>query len=86
MLKNLNHLGIKIELIGKVDICINDNTENSLNNNNKNQFNKFLSLKNNISSQGTLNKEFNIFNFTFQGKVKPYDSYRGKIFQYNMLY
>ena len=44
MLKNLNHLGIKIELIGKVDIYINDNTENSLNNNNKNQFNKFLSL------------------------------------------
>ncbi len=77
--QKLNHSGIKIELIGEVDIHINDNdTENSMSNNN--QFNRFLSLTNNISSQGTLNKEINVFNFEFKSIEKPYDSYRGKKF------
>jgi vacuolar protein sorting-associated protein 26 len=77
--QKLNHSGIKIELIGEIDIHINDNdAENSMNSNN--QFNRFLSLTNNISSQGTLNKEINIFNFEFKSIEKPYDSYRGKKF------
>ena len=77
--QKLKHSGIKIELIGEIDIHINDNdTENSMNNNN--QFNRFLSLTNNISSQGTLNKEINIFNFEFKSVEKQYDSYRGKKF------
>jgi len=76
--QGLNHSGIKIELIGEIDIHINDNdTENSMNNN---QFNRFLYLTNNISSQGTLNKELNIFNFEFKSVEKQYDSYRGKKF------
>ena len=76
--QRLNHSGIKIELIGEIDIHINDNdTENSMNNN---QFNRFLYLTNNISSQGTLNKELNIFNFEFKSVEKQYDSYRGKKF------
>ena len=77
--QKLNHSGIKIELIGEIDIHINDNdAENSMNSNN--QFNRFLSLTNNISSQGTLNKEINIFNYEFKSIEKPYDSYRGKKF------
>ena len=76
--QKLKHSGIKIELIGEIDIHINDNeTENPLNNN---QFNRFLSLTNNISKQGTLNKEINLFNFEFKGVEKQYDSYRGKKF------
>ena len=47
---------------------------------NNNQFNRFLYLTNNISSQGTLNKELNIFNFEFKSVEKQYDSYRGKKF------
>ena len=79
--QKLNHDGIKIELIGQIDIHINDDeTENSINNSN-NQFNRFLSLTNNISKQGgTLNKEVNLFNFEFKGVEKQYDSYRGKKF------
>ena len=78
--QRINHDGIKIELIGQIDIHINDNeTENSLNNSN-NQFNRFLSLTNNISKQGILNKEVNLFNFEFKGVEKQYDSYRGKKF------
>ena len=79
--EKLNHDGIKIELIGQIDIHINDNeTENSINNSN-NQFNRFLSLTNNISKQGgVLNKEVNLFNFEFRGVEKQYDSYRGKKF------
>ena len=76
--QRLNHSGIKIELIGEIDIHINDNdTENSMNNN---QFNRFLYLTNNISPQGTLNKELNLFNFEFKSVEKQYDSYRGKKF------
>ena len=76
--QKLKHSGIKIELIGEIDIHINDNdSENSLNNN---QFNRFLSLTNNISKQGTLNKEINLLNFEFKGVEKQYDSYRGKKF------
>ena len=78
--QRINHDGIKIELIGQIDIHINDNeTENLLNNSN-NQFNRFLSLTNNISKQGILNKEVNLFNFEFKGVEKQYDSYRGKKF------
>ena len=77
--QKLNHSGIKIELIGEVDVHINDSeAEDSMNSNN--QFNRFLSLTNNISSHGTLNKEINIFNFDFKSIEKPYDSYRGKKF------
>ena len=77
--QKLNHSGIKIELIGEVDVHINDSeAEDSMNSNN--QFNRFLSLTNNISSHGTLNKEINIFNFEFKSIEKPYDSYRGKKF------
>ena len=65
--QKLKHSGIKIELIGQIDIHINDNKEeNSLSNNNNNQFNRFLSLTNNISNQGILNKEVNLFNFEFK--------------------
>ena len=78
--QRINHDGTKIELIGQIDIHINDNeTENLLNNSN-NQFNRFLSLTNNISKQGILNKEVNLFNFEFKGVEKQYDSYRGKKF------
>ena len=78
--QRINHDGIKIELIGQIDIHINDNeTENLLNNSN-NQFNRFLSLTNNISKQGILHKEVNLFNFEFKGVEKQYDSYRGKKF------
>ena len=44
------HSGIKIELIGEIQIHMNNNDEN--NNITNNQFNRFLSLTNNISSQG----------------------------------
>lgn len=78
--QKLNHSGLKIELIGQIDIHINDNSvENSMNNNN-NPFNRFLSLSNNIANQGTLNKEVNLFNFDFKSVEKQYDSYRGKNF------
>ena len=75
--KKINHSGIKIELIGQIDIHINDNNEE---NNINNQFNRFLSLTNNISNQGVLNKEINLYNFEFKGVEKQYDSYRGKKF------
>ena len=78
--KKINHSGIKIELIGQIDIHINDNNEENNINNNNNQFNRFLSLTNNISNQGVLNKEINLYNFEFKGVEKQYDSYRGKKF------
>ena len=79
--KKINHSGIKIELIGQIDIHVNDNNEeNTININNDNQFNRFLSLTNNISNQGVLNKELNLYNFEFKGIEKQYDSYRGKKF------
>ena len=78
--KKINHSGIKIELIGQIDIHINDNNEENSINNNNNQFNRFLSLTNNISNQGVLNKEINLYNFEFKGVEKQYDSYRGKKF------
>ena len=78
--KKINHSGIKIELIGQIDIHINDNNEETAINNNNNQFNRFLSLTNNISNQGVLNKEMNLYNFEFKGVEKQYDSYRGKKF------
>ena len=77
--QSLNYNGIKLELIGMIDIHIKDDDNQSSENNN-NQFNRFISLKNNISSQGTLNKEINKFNFEFKSIEKPYDSYRGKKF------
>ena len=60
----LQHQEIKIELIGKIDIHINE--ENNLNNNNKNQFNGFLSLTNNLSISGILNRENNNYDFEFK--------------------
>ena len=74
----LHHSGIKIELIGEIDIHINDNDEN--NNITNNQFNRFLSLTNNLSSQGILNKENNIYDFEFKSVEKQYDSYKGTQF------
>ena len=74
----LHHSGIKIELIGEIDIHMNDNDEN--NNNTNNQFNRFLSLTNNLSSQGILNKENNIYDFEFKSVEKQYDSYKGTQF------
>ena len=78
--QKLNHSGIKIELIGEIDIHINDNNEDNIISNNNNQFNRFLTLTNNISNKGVLNKEVNIFNFEFKGVEKQYDSYRGNKF------
>ena len=74
----LHHSGIKIELIGEIDIHMNDNDEN--NNITNNQFNRFLSLTNNLSSQGILNKENNIYDFEFKSVEKQYDSYKGTQF------
>ena len=74
----LHHSGIKIELIGEIDIHMDDNDEN--NNINNNQFNRFLSLTNNLSSQGFLNKENNIYDFEFKSLEKQYDSYKGTKF------
>ena len=80
----IQHQGIKIELIGEIDIHINE--ENNLNNNN-NQFNRFLSLTNNLSTSGILNKENNIYDFEFKSVEKQYDSYKGKKFsiKYSLL-
>ena len=77
--QKLEHSGIKIELIGEIDIHINDNNENN-SYSSSNQFNRFLSLTNTISNKGFLNKEVNIFNFEFKGVEKQYDTYRGKKF------
>ena len=76
---SLQHSGIKIELIGEIDIHSNENEEEN-NNINNNQFNRFLSLTNNLCSQGVLNRENNIFDFEFKSIEKQYDSYRGKKF------
>ena len=78
----IQHQGIKIELIGEIDIHINE--ENNLNNNN-NQFNRFLSLTNNLSTSGILNKENNIYDFEFKSVEKQYDSYKGKKFSIKYL-
>ena len=78
--QKINHSGIKIELIGEIDIHINDSNEDNTLSNNTNPFNRFLSLTNNISNKGILNREVNIFNFEFKGVEKQYDSYRGKKF------
>ena len=72
------HSGIKIELIGEIQIHMNNNDEN--NNITNNQFNRFLSLTNNISSQGALSKENNIYDFEFKSIEKQYDSYKGTKF------
>ena len=72
------HSGIKIELIGEIQINMNNNDEN--NNISNNQFNRFLSLTNNISSQGALSKENNIYDFEFKSIEKQYDSYKGTKF------
>ena len=79
----LHHSGIKIELIGEIDIHMNDNDEN--NNNTNNQFNRFLSLTNNLSSKGVLSKENNIYDFEFKSVEKQYDSYKGKKFSIKYL-
>ena len=73
-----HHSGIKIELIGEIDIHMDDNDEN--NNMTNNQFNRFLSLTNNLSSQGVLNKENNVYDFEFKSVEKQYDSYKGTQF------
>ena len=78
----IQHQGIKIELIGEIDIHINE--ENNLNNNN-NQFNRFLSLTNNLSTSDILNKENNIYDFEFKSVEKQYDSYKGKKFSIKYL-
>ena len=75
----IHHSGIKIELIGEIDIHMNEDEEEN-NNLNNNQFNRFLSLTNNLSSQGVLNKENNIYDFEFKSVEKQYDSYKGKKF------
>ena len=75
----VHHSGIKIELIGEIDIHMNEDEEEN-NNINNNQFNRFLSLTNNLSSQGVLNKENNVYDFEFKSMEKQYDSYRGKKF------
>ena len=80
----LNHSGIKIELIGEIDIHANENEEEN-NNINNNQFNRFLSLTNNLSSQGVLNRDNNIYDFEFKSIEKQYDSYRGKKFSIKYL-
>ena len=80
----LNHSGIKIELIGEIDIHSNENEEEN-NNINNNQFNRFLSLTNNLSSQGVLNRDNNIYDFEFKSIEKQYDSYRGKKFSIKYL-
>ena len=80
----LNHSGIKIELIGEIDIHANENEEEN-NNINNNQFNRFLSLTNNLSSQGLLNRDNNIYDFEFKSIEKQYDSYRGKKFSIKYL-
>ena len=80
----LNHSGIKIELIGEIDIHTNDNEEEN-NNINNNQFNRFLSLTSNLSSQGVLNRDNNIYDFEFKAIEKQYDSYRGKKFSIKYL-
>ena len=74
----VHHSGIKIELIGEIDIHINN--EESNNNINNNQFNRFLYLSKNLSSQGYLNNKINNFDFEFKAMEKPYDSYAGKKF------
>ena len=81
---SLNHSGIKIELIGEIDIHANENEEEN-NNINNNQFNRFLSLTNNLSSQGVLNRDNNIYDFEFKSIEKQYDSYRGKKFSIKYL-
>ena len=73
----VHHSGIKIELIGEIDIHINNEESNNINNN---QFNRFLYLSKNLSSQGYLNNKINNFDFEFKAMEKPYDSYVGKIF------
>ena len=78
----IQHQGIKIELIGEIDIHINE--ENNLNNNN-NQINRFLSLTNNLSTSGILNRENNIYDFEFKSVEKQYDSYKGKKFSIKYL-
>jgi len=84
--QKINHSGIKIELIGQIDIHINENGEENTNiNNSGNQFNRFLSLSNYICKQGTLSKELNIFNFEFKSVEKQYDTYRGKKFSIKYL-
>ena len=80
----LNHSGIKIELIGEIDIHANENEEEN-NNINNNQFNRFLSLTNNLSSQGVLNRDNNFYDFEFKSIEKQYDSYRGKKFSIKYL-
>ena len=80
----LNHSGIKIELIGEIDIHSNDNEEEN-NNINNNQFNRFLSLTNNLSSQGVLNQDNNMYDFEFKSIEKQYDTYRGKKFSIKYL-
>ena len=45
--QKLNHSGIKIELIGEIDIHIKDSNEGNSISNNDNQFNRFLSLTSN---------------------------------------
>ena len=81
---SLQHSGIKIELIGEIDIHSNENEEEN-NNINNNQFNRFLSLTNNLSSQGVLNRDNNIYDFEFKSIEKQYDSYRGKKFSIKYL-
>ena len=73
----VHHSGIKIELIGEIDIHINNEESNNINNN---QFNRFLYLSKNLSSQGYLNNKINNFDFEFKAMEKPYDSYVGKKF------
>ena len=72
------HSGIKIELVGEIHIHMNNNDEN--NNITNNQFNRFLSLTNNLSSKGVLSKENNIYDFEFKSVEKQYDSYKGTKF------
>ena len=81
----LHHSGIKIELIGEIDIHLDENDES--NNITNNQFNRFLSLTNNLSQQGVLNKENNIYDFEFKSMEKQYDSYKGTKFsiKYTLL-
>ena len=73
---NMHHSGVKIELIGEIDINLDKNEDNQNNNNN---FNRFLLLTKNLSTKGILKKENN-FNFEFKSKEYPYDTYIGDKF------
>jgi len=69
--KQVDHLGIKVEFVGRVDRSTNAMSDGRTQND-------FISLSKELSPPGVLYQSSNSFSFHFKNIEKPYESYNGR--------